>query len=154
MGGMEMFASLFLSSPEIIIILILALILFGPQKLPEIGRQIGSAMRELRKMSGEVQRALDIDEYSHGGQHNSYDAGQWYEETPTVIPSAPVGPVVAHSSTNVSILEPVEMASPAHLVGETAFVAPPGPRAQLEAKPSLEPERPIGTGRPESAVEH
>jgi len=154
MGGMEMFASLFLSSPEIIIILILALILFGPQKLPEIGRQIGSAMRELRKMSGEVQRALDIDEYSHGGHHSSYDAGQWYEETPAVIPSAPVGPVVAHSGTSAGVLESVEATAPAHLADETAFVAPPGPRARLEAKPSLEPERSMGTERHESAVEH
>lgn len=36
---------------EIIVILILALILFGPKKLPELGKLIGSGLRELRKYS-------------------------------------------------------------------------------------------------------
>ncbi|MCD4784368.1 MAG: twin-arginine translocase TatA/TatE family subunit [Candidatus Eremiobacteraeota bacterium] len=34
---------------EIIVILILALILFGPKKLPELGKLIGSGLREMRK---------------------------------------------------------------------------------------------------------
>lgn len=55
-----------IGTTEIIIILAIALLVFGPQKLPEIGRQIGSAMRELRKMSGDVQRALNLDEHLGG----------------------------------------------------------------------------------------
>jgi|GEM_PF-840824 Sec-independent protein secretion pathway components len=55
---------------EIIIILILALLVFGPQKLPEIGRQVGGALRELRKMSSDMQRALDLDD---SGGYDRYD---------------------------------------------------------------------------------
>ena len=42
----------FLGSPaDIAIILVLALIVFGPKRLPEIGKQLGQAMRELRDMT-------------------------------------------------------------------------------------------------------
>lgn len=73
----------FLGTTEIIVILIIALLVFGPQKLPEIGRQIGSAMREMRKMSADVQRALDFDD--HGG-YDRYEPPS-YSYTP---PTAPV----------------------------------------------------------------
>jgi sec-independent protein translocase protein TatA len=38
-----------LGAPELIVIFLLALIVFGPKKLPEMGRSIGQAMREFRK---------------------------------------------------------------------------------------------------------
>ncbi len=45
----------FLGSPaDIGIILVVALIVFGPKRLPEIGKQLGQAMRELRKITEEV----------------------------------------------------------------------------------------------------
>ncbi len=42
------------SPPDIAIILVFALIIFGPKKLPEIGKQLGQAMRELRKVTDEL----------------------------------------------------------------------------------------------------
>ena len=62
----------FIGTSEIVIVLAIALLVFGPSKLPEIGRQIGSAMREMRKMSSEVQRALDLDDYA-GGYDRRHD---------------------------------------------------------------------------------
>lgn len=45
----------FLGSPaDIAIIMVVALIVFGPKRLPEIGKQLGHAMRELRKITEEV----------------------------------------------------------------------------------------------------
>jgi TatA/E family protein of Tat protein translocase len=44
---------------EILVILVIALIVFGPQRLPEVGRQVGSAMRELRKVQDAVRAELD-----------------------------------------------------------------------------------------------
>ncbi len=81
---MGMFA--FLSTQTLIIVLVVALIVFGPQKLPDIGRQLGSAMRELRKMSGDMQRALDIDSHTSSyDYYNSsrYDSASSYSYTPS-----------------------------------------------------------------------
>lgn len=46
-------------TPEIIIILAVALIVFGPKKLPEIGRSIGQGLRELKKASRDIMDTLD-----------------------------------------------------------------------------------------------
>ena len=43
---------------EIVLIAILALILFGPKRLPEIGRQVGRAIAEVRKVSREFEREV------------------------------------------------------------------------------------------------
>jgi TatA/E family protein of Tat protein translocase len=41
--------------PELMVILIVALIIFGPRKLPEIGAAIGRALGEFRKASTEIE---------------------------------------------------------------------------------------------------
>ena len=48
------------NGPELVFILALALIVFGPKKLPEIGKSIGKGLRELRKASREITDALDF----------------------------------------------------------------------------------------------
>ncbi len=47
-----------LGVPEMIIIFLLALVLFGPNKLPEIGRTIGKAITEFRKASSELKETF------------------------------------------------------------------------------------------------
>lgn len=44
--------------PELGIILMIALIIFGPAQLPKIGRSVGKAIREFRASSGEVSKAI------------------------------------------------------------------------------------------------
>ncbi len=52
-----------LGAPEILVILLVALIFLGPKRLPEVGRQIGGALRELRKVQtdvrGHIEQALN-----------------------------------------------------------------------------------------------
>jgi len=48
-----------LGPAEVAVILLLALLVFGPARLPEIGRQVGGAMRELRRMQSTLRRELD-----------------------------------------------------------------------------------------------
>lgn len=47
--------------PELILILAVALIVFGPRKLPEIGRSIGRAMGEFRRASHDLKTSLEED---------------------------------------------------------------------------------------------
>jgi Tat protein translocase TatB subunit len=48
-----------LGPEKIILILVVALIVFGPQRLPEIARQVGAAVRELRRMQDTVRGELE-----------------------------------------------------------------------------------------------
>ncbi|NLI13935.1 twin-arginine translocase TatA/TatE family subunit [Pelotomaculum propionicicum] len=43
-----------IGAPELVIIVILALIIFGPGKLPELGKAVGKTIREFRRSSSEI----------------------------------------------------------------------------------------------------
>ena len=45
--------------PELIIIFVIALIIFGPRKLPELGRSLGKSINEFKKASNELRNTLD-----------------------------------------------------------------------------------------------
>ncbi len=48
-----------LGLPEMIFIFLLALIIFGPKKLPEIGRQIGKFMAEFKRASNDFKAQIE-----------------------------------------------------------------------------------------------
>ena len=48
-----------LGGPELFLILVVALIVFGPRKLPEMGRSLGKMMAEFRKASAAFQRTIE-----------------------------------------------------------------------------------------------
>lgn len=48
--------------PELILILVLALVIFGPKKLPEVGKAIGSGLREFKKATSDLQKIIEIDD--------------------------------------------------------------------------------------------
>jgi TatA/E family protein of Tat protein translocase len=48
-----------LGIPELVIILVIALIVFGPRKLPELGRSLGKSIGEFRKASNDLKQTLD-----------------------------------------------------------------------------------------------
>ena len=45
--------------PEVTVILVLALLIFGPKKLPELGKQLGKTLKSLKKASNEFQNEID-----------------------------------------------------------------------------------------------
>jgi sec-independent protein translocase protein TatA len=46
---------------EILIILVIALIVFGPRRLPEMGRTIGRSLREFRRTTSEIRSEITAD---------------------------------------------------------------------------------------------
>jgi sec-independent protein translocase protein TatA len=45
--------------PELIVIMFLALLIFGPRKLPELGRSLGRSLGEFKRASNELRNTLD-----------------------------------------------------------------------------------------------
>ncbi|MCU1465327.1 MAG: hypothetical protein JWM72_1255 [Actinomycetia bacterium] len=72
-----------LGPEKIILILVVALIVFGPQRLPEIARQVGSAIRDLRRMQdtvrGELEQVLHPDFSPHDASSQQHDASSQQE---------------------------------------------------------------------------
>ncbi|MGE0102918.1 MAG: TatA/E family twin arginine-targeting protein translocase [Blastocatellales bacterium] len=48
-----------LGMPEVVLILVIALIVFGPRKLPELGKSLGQAMAQFRKASDDFKRTWE-----------------------------------------------------------------------------------------------
>ena len=48
-----------LGPAEILVVLVIALMVFGPKRLPEVGRQVGRGMRELRKIQDTVRNEIN-----------------------------------------------------------------------------------------------
>jgi TatA/E family protein of Tat protein translocase len=48
-----------LGGPELIIIFLVALVVFGPRKLPELGRSLGKGLNEFKRASNELRNTLD-----------------------------------------------------------------------------------------------
>jgi len=48
--------------PELIIILVIALIVIGPSKLPDLARALGKGMSEFKKATQEIKESLDVDQ--------------------------------------------------------------------------------------------
>jgi TatA/E family protein of Tat protein translocase len=50
-----------LGVPELLFILVLALLIFGPKRLPEIGRTLGRGLSEFRRASSELKRSIETE---------------------------------------------------------------------------------------------
>lgn len=96
--------------PELIIILVIALIIFGPRKLPELGRSLGKSIGEFKKASNELRNTLEeeirIDEQrdQRASIHVEQDTAIAAASTPpaaippSVTPAPPVNETVNRSA--------------------------------------------------------
>ena len=96
-----MFGSL--GGMEVLVIFVLALLLFGPRKLPEIGRMLGKTVGEFRRATQEfrssLEREVELERVKDAGRELR-DAGRVVQDavrlpdmTPTIAP-----PAIAHDA--------------------------------------------------------
>lgn len=50
-----------LGVPELILILVVGLVVFGPKKLPEVGRSVGKGLREFKKAMNDIKQTIDLE---------------------------------------------------------------------------------------------
>jgi Tat protein translocase TatB subunit len=67
--------------PEMILIFIVALIVVGPKKLPELAKTLGRAMGELRKAGQELKDSIDLDEEIKQARRDAADAVSGIQDT-------------------------------------------------------------------------
>jgi TatA/E family protein of Tat protein translocase len=91
-----------IGAPELIIILVIALLILGPGKLPEVGASLGKSIREFRKASTDIQESVKLD-----------------VDTSPLPAAAPAAPVAA---APVAPAAPIAPVAPAPAVAD---VAPP-----------------------------
>ena len=119
-----------LGFPEMIFLFLLALIIFGPKKMPEIGRQIGKALNEFKRASNEFKAQIES------------EINQLELENQQILPPSqpPVGSVPTSSS-----------AAPA-LQGETVTASSPSQTEQHAEGAQPTPVKPEQAALPESSV--
>jgi sec-independent protein translocase protein TatA len=87
-----MFGSL--GMPELIVIFVIALVIFGPRKLPELGRSLGRGIAEFKKATNELQNTLEqeinADEARTKAESSATQAAAHIEATPSTEAAAPV----------------------------------------------------------------
>lgn len=95
-----------LGAPEVVVILLVALLVFGPQKLPEVARQVGGAMRQLRQMQDTVKSELRT-VMAEEEQQPRYSDRQRPPDTPPA-PPAPATPALQEPDHTDAPLPPTE----------------------------------------------
>lgn len=70
--------------PELIVILVAALIIIGPKRLPDLAKSLGRGLSEFRRAADDVKKTLDVDHIEDVHDHkakNSNPAGENKENT-------------------------------------------------------------------------
>jgi TatA/E family protein of Tat protein translocase len=57
--------------PEIMVILVIALVIFGPRKLPQLGRTLGKALGEFRRATNELKNTLELEVHKEEEKQNA-----------------------------------------------------------------------------------
>lgn len=125
--------------PEVIVILVIALVVFGPRKLPELGRSFGQAMAQFRRASEDFKRtweqeveleqvrkpdaAAAASTYDYNTSNDPYDPYQSYPNEPETTPATEGNQAVAADTTANQEVKQGEQVTAEAAVGATSTKA-------------------------------
>ena len=99
---------------ELIIIMVLALLVFGPERLPELGRKLGRAMREFRRASDEFRSTVETNLQLHEESILAHPADLVSEPAPAPADASSASPGVDGAEAPISGAEaPATIQAPA-----------------------------------------
>jgi TatA/E family protein of Tat protein translocase len=75
--------------PELIIILVIALIVIGPRKLPDLAKALGRGMAEFKKATQEIKESLNVEEEFREVRDDLIDSVSGVEKIPEVDSDVP-----------------------------------------------------------------
>ncbi|KFA93342.1 Sec-independent protein translocase protein TatB [Archangium violaceum] len=117
---------------ELILIVVVALLVLGPQKLPEFARTIGKFVREFRRQTDEVRTVVEREFYKMDQEIQDEPRPPVHPATPAVLPS----PVPAPLPVPPSVIGAPEVAQAPEPQGAEAVVAQAASTASPTAEPS------------------
>jgi len=75
--------------PELIIIMVIALIVIGPSKLPDLARALGKGMSEFRKATQEIKESLDVNDELREAKEDLVDSISGLDDPLDLEPPTP-----------------------------------------------------------------
>jgi sec-independent protein translocase protein TatB len=126
-----------LSFPHLVVLFVIALIIFGPQKLPELARMLGKATAEFRKMTSDFRFALEDEvrelERQTRIREEEIATAARAAQTPVPMPSpAPEG-AVPRETPGAAVTAPAEPQSESQ---NGASLGPPSDSGAPQAPPA------------------
>jgi Tat protein translocase TatB subunit len=104
-----------LGSTELLFILIIALMFFGPRKLPQLSRSLGKSLAEFRRASEDFKRTWEREVALESARNQDGNNNQVNAEEPmqdSFISPAPAEGVIAHDSLTAQEFHPEQGDSP------------------------------------------
>jgi sec-independent protein translocase protein TatA len=79
--------------PELIVIFVIALIIFGPRKLPELGRSLGKGINEFKRASNELKNTFEeevrVEEQRSGDRQRAPESSKPHPIEDVSVPRTP-----------------------------------------------------------------
>jgi TatA/E family protein of Tat protein translocase len=91
-----------IGAPELIIILIIALIVVGPGRLPDVGSALGKSIREFRKAATDVKDATSLEEKPQSGPGPDAAAASVVTAVPAAAAAAATTPAAPAAATTAA----------------------------------------------------
>ena len=127
-----------IGAPELVLILIVGLIVFGPGKLPEMGRTLGKGLREFRKASNALTTAINTPDPPPAPPAQNTAAQPHPAAAPTAQQAAPVAaeqaaPAAAQQAAPAAAQQSAPAPAATSPTAETAAAAVEAHRAEQKA---------------------